>query len=470
MNRFTILLAIALSTSTHSAAQEWRTSFIAGVADPDGAVLDASEIRQFVVWKAPDRIYAATSGWMQGGTAKVIYLDAPDGPWRQDVDFSTFCPPAAPKCALATSALQSINWRATESGAAVNVWTLVASTWNVGQTPTPVKVYARNNTDGKWYETILEQADDGAQVRAFATHQDSVTKAWLGFAGGLPRVFTGQLSDKRGAGQNIIKWSTSAEADFSSVTFEKCGGGGRVSGFAEARGKLFLAVCWRVYVRVDGPDPKWIPFWDDPKAVQSESGLRGLTTVTYDGQQVLLLGSEGGGAHMTRLDPDTAQSTIELDTTATLNAAWRVPTGYIIAAYNAYMPTFVGGDGVTRRIVGIESQIREPSTVPPAVVLADTGWRYMAQGWFFIRNAASAYELRAIPPITPQPMVAIRDAVASPFPAECDPDGRNCWVYFGGFDANKSGLQTPCRAEPCTLPPLVAVPTRNTGFIVKGRL
>ena len=31
-------------------------------------------------------------------------------------------------------------------------------------------------------------------------------------------------------------------------------------------------------------------------------------------------------------------------------------------------------------------------------------------------------------------------------------------------------VATPCYAAPCTVPPLEAVPTHNTGFIVKGRI
>ena len=65
-------------------------------------------------------------------------------------------------------------------------------------------------------------------------------------------------------------------------------------------------------------------------------------------------------------------------------------------------------------------------------------------------------------------MVAVRTAIQSPFPDECPGDGKGCPIYFGGFDANSSTTQTPCLEAPCTFPPLIRVPTHNTGWIVKG--
>jgi hypothetical protein len=482
LTRLSLALGFLASFATPAAAQiatpttDWRVSFIPGVTDASGNLINVTEVRQFAV--KDGKLYVATGAWKDAvdpkGQAMVLRLDCSTCQWAMEADLGG---PGS-----TTGALVNLNWKATESGKAVNINTLVASTW------ASANAFVKNNTgsDGKWYETVL--ADPG-QIRAFATWDDTAANKFWGFAGGKPGIFRGQLSDNRSAGQNIIHWHTglaNMELD-TPETMPLCSGGGRVTGFASARGKLFASACWSVYVRHDGDQgdcrpsevkrgdgcaARWTEFWTDPHAAQGESGLRGLTTVTLDSEQYLLIGSESASLHITRLDPDTAQSVVELDVSDTLESEWGGATGYGIIPYNSPAPLIYGADGRGRRIFGFE--VWQPGDPTPGharkLANVDDGEPQVmnGEGWFFVRNAASSYKLWRIPAITPQPMTAVRDAIQSPFPDECDAAGKNCWVYFGGFDANKSATQTACPAKPCTFPPLVAAPTHNTGFIVKG--
>ena len=172
--------------------------------------------------------------------------------------------------------------------------------------------------------------------------------------------------------------------------------------------------------------------------------------------------------HITRLDPDTADSTVELDVSDYIQSHWGTSTGYGIIPYNSPASLVYNANGRGRRIFGFETWASGKPVPGHSRMILKTGGLMNGEGFFFLRNAATSYELMQIPAITPQPMLSVRDAIASPFPDECDSNGRNCWVYFGGFDANKSEAQTPCYAKPCTIPPLTAAATHNTGWIVKG--
>jgi hypothetical protein len=495
------VVALTLSLGVPSAAQEWKTSFVAGVTDPDsGVALHATEVRQMATFGSPGKLYAATSGWFdqasgdqsERGAARVIRLDGPDDPWRLETDFNTLCTTPAP-CALAVGAIQSLNWKKTESGTAVNVWTLVASSWPMGPKPLEQKVYVKNNnpTDGKWYASTLNSADKTGHIRVFDTHLDAASGQFWGFAGGTDGVWRGQLSNQRGIGQNIIHWQggglAGAEADFSSMTDANCIFGPRVLGLQEARGSEFLAVCYHLYKRVDGDQgsckpsevggqgsqcsPRWVKFWDEPFAGTGE-GLRGLTKVTINSKEYLLVTDESATARVWQVDPDTGNAFVELDIANFVESHWNSPVGYIIPAYNSPMPIVFDKNGIGKRLIGMEIDTKAEPLIPGhSKVMGDADKAFDGNGWFLVRNAASSYELMSIPAILPQTlMLSVRAAQASPFPSECDANGRNCWVYFSGFDANSSTTWTPCRAEPCAFPPLVRVQTHDVGWIVKGKL
>lgn len=481
MIKTSLLAAILLAASgTTAAAQQqfpnWEVSFSPGGRDAAGNVLGGTEIRDIVAFGSPIKLYAGVNYWMDQephGDAQVLVKDSPSAPWRQEVAFPN---------ALATGILSSLNFKKDRSGNAVNVWVLVAGTWPVGlPKPMPIRAFVRNNSDGQWYETVVAHSDNG-QIRAFGTHMDTVTGEAMAFAhAGDIGVFHGWLADKRGAGKAIIEWADGPE--WIGGQDNQCSGAGeRIMGFAEAEGALYATKCFTVIKRTDGPqancqsdevkvqnacEKRWKEFYKAPGNPSSESGYRGMTTVTASGQQWLLIGWEGGGAVITRLDPLTGTATTELDVNTTLNNAWGMPTNYIITSYSPPMPLWFGADGRGRRIIGFEAFITKDQAAPSpghSLNLTETA-KLDGGGWYFLRDAAFSYRMFRVPYVTGKPMVAVRAAAASPWPEECNAQGQDCAIYFGGFDANKSTVQTPCFAPPCNLAPQ---PTHGTGWIVKG--
>jgi hypothetical protein len=471
--------------------------------DGNGNFIGGTEIRALVPW-APRtvnaKLYAGNGYWMDTPgpegfqTAQVLVLDSSHGTWQQDVNFGSFCPTNAPRCALATSTLDNLHFTSDKNGTPVKVNVLVASTWDARKTrPSPVNVYAKNNGDGFWYETVLSinDADGAGQVRAFAAHVDSVTGQDWAFAGEIPNgIYHGLLSDLRGKGRNIIEWTTgenNVEWSASSYTGPKCKSGkARVTSFAEAGGgKLYAAVCFQILVRVDGDqgsckldqvlingkcEPRWKVFWTDDKPVESESGLRGLTNVNFQGKQVLLVGEEGGVMRIIRIDPDTGLASVEVDAKNSLTNGWNMDVIYGIVAYNN-MPSWTTSNGALKRIIGLEAFFSRNTLDPRpkrSFNLLAEGGKLEGNGWYILRNAADSFQLVRIPNVVDTPMVAVRTAAQSPFADECDANGRVCAMYFGGFDANKSSLATPCSVPPCTFPPLIPVNVHNTAWIAKS--
>jgi hypothetical protein len=145
--------------------------------------------------------------------------------------------------------------------------------------------------------------------------------------------------------------------------------------------------------------------------------------------------------------------------------------GFIIAPYNSPMPIWYDATGRARRIIGLEAWIGPETSVPlpeRSLSFVENGNKYEGDGWYALRNASNSYELIHIPRVTDTPMVAVRAAASSPFPEDCNAKGQDCAIYFGGFDANHSKTVAQCFADPCTIPPLVPIPTHNTAWIVKG--
>jgi len=65
--------------------------------------------------------------------------------------------------------------------------------------------------------------------------------------------------------------------------------------------------------------------------------------------------------------------------------------------------------------------------------LPDTGYgRLEAGGWYLVRRVNGHYDLRQVPAPLDSNLVAVRAIRASPFAQQPG------WVYFAGYDANKS--------------------------------
>jgi hypothetical protein len=469
----------------------YAVSFAPGAKDADGVILGGTEIRDLVTFQG--KLYAGNSYWKDQDpikrNAQILVKDSPTGEWREELNFGDFCSNPAEQCALATGALAPLAFTADKNGTPVNVSILAASIWPVGAQT--VKLYAKNNVDGKWYETAIGDAFNG-QARSFGVHTDAKTGENLAFVNaGTLGIYHGWLSPQRGAGKNPITWVTGeSNAEWVAADDSCTGAGERIMAFAEADGALFASKCFTVMKRIDGPQnncrpaevdaggghcvQRWVKFWSLDNPPGSESGFRGMTQVTYRGaKQWLLLGFEGGsGAAITRLDPQTATPYTELDVAETLTQAWGMPTAYIIAAYSGPMPFWYGEDGRRRRIIGLHANIARSVPGPSpghSLQMSDpsrNGARIEADAWYFLRDAAYSYRLFKLPPIMAMRMNGIRAAVSSPWKEECNDKGQNCAIYFGGGDASKSSEATPCYVAPCNN--LAPVPTHDSAFIVKG--
>lgn len=487
MKPFLFGLLFSLSFPVVTAAQApltgWRQSLVSG--DP----VETTEVRALVEWGG--KLFAATGGYQdQGGEggkggANVVRLDSPNGRWQLETSFGFE--------GADTNALVPLHWGANKSGKPVDTWTLVASaSWS------NANAFTRNEVDLKWYRTDFGPG----QIRAFGVHEDKVAHEWVGFAGGKPNIIRGQLTDSYVAGKNPIQWVTGPEGielNTSPLTDPvNCFGGGRATGFAEARGKIYASACWKIFERVDGPrgncaadevntqgtqcEARWKAIWADPLAGNSETGLRGLTAISYQGKQVLLVGSETKYAHITRVDPGTGEGVVELDLDRWLGSLTGVTSGasYKVIPYNSPAKSWIGPDDVARRIFGFQSWLAgSPSPGLSRSIISNNGEAtpssVLGEAMFLVRLSDKYYYLQHIPQITNRPMQAVRECLPSPFPEECKgktPDGylKDCELYCAGFDTNISSVATPCYADPCTVPPLILMPIHRTGWIVKGRL
>jgi hypothetical protein len=495
MTRFFLALIALLALCGSARAQPtiWEPSFIPPQVDVRGNFMGGTEIRALVAFRGA--LYAANGYWRdQPGpegsqTAQVLRLDSSHGAWQQEVNFGDFCPTTRPKCASITSILTTLFFATDKNGATANATILVAATWD--DRP-EANVYAKNNTDGRWYETTLATLTDNngnGQARAFGVHVDAVTEEDLAFAGATPiGIQPGFLSDKRGAGKNPIEWATgieNAEFKLSDYTGPACtNNNNRVTAFAEAGGKIYASICFQVIKRVDGPrghcrsdqvslhggcHQRWIPVWTDRDVNGSDSGLRGLTWIMQNGNPALLVAEEGGVGRIIRIDPVTGVSELELNYLNSLRNEWNLPTTYGIAAYNN-MPYWVPATGLIRYLIGVESFVSATEPKPDLpFVIRENGGKLEGDAYYFIRNAADSYKLVHIPRLTTGTgMLAVQAEAVSPFADDCNPEGKGCAIFFGGFDPNNSPTMTLCVEAPCTFPPLVPFPTHNTGWIVKG--
>ena len=309
---------------------------------------------------------------------------------------------------------------------------LLASTWDVTGART---VFVRDDAAGTWSGTVLAQdrptPDFLPQVRALGTHRDRGTDADMVFAGDTRGIFAG-VHDLAVAGG--VRWGATPELALTAAMADGPGLAGRlrISSFTEANGTLFAAIGQQVWTREDGATPHWRPLYANPQPFYSQTGLRGLTTLTEPGgHQVLLAAVEGDRSRIIRIDPRTGAGATELDVAGLLDRTWGTQVSYVIGAYND-MPRLAVSDGEAL-LIGLEAFIRPAAPRPPGHAVLDVNHGLEAGGWFLLRWPGGRYELHNVQvggALTDRALVAVRVARASPFPGEAGV------VYLGGYDAN----------------------------------
>lgn len=433
-----LLLAMAAGSALAQApAPAFAPSFLAGTRDATGHFMGGTETRTMVAHGG--KLFAGNGYWKDvpglEGTpgAQVLVLDGPQAAWRVDASFDDLLP-GGRRRHQAISALAEATFRTDGQGKALPAprTVLLASTWDVTGART---VFVRDDAAGTWSGAVLAQdrptRDFLPQVRAFGTHWDHITGADTVFAGDTRGVFAG-VYDRIVPGG--VRWGASRELK---LTADMAGGPGlagrlRISSFAEAGGRLFVAIGQQVWVRQDGTGPQWRLLYTNPMPFYSQTGLRGLTAVTEpDGHQILLAAVEGNKSRVVRIDPETGADATDLDVVGLLDRAWGTKVSYVIGAYND-MPRLpvLGGDVV---LIGLEAFIPPASPRPPGHTVLDVNHGLEGGAWFLLRQPGGRYELHEVRldgALANKTLVAVRVAWASPFPNEAGV------VYLGGYDAN----------------------------------
>lgn len=429
-------------------------SYVAGSRDTAGRFMGGTEVRAMV--SHAGKLFAGNGLWKDSGGpeamsgAQILVLDRQGAAWRVDTSFDDLLPGgrrrhlAVSALAEAVSALAEAAFRTDGQGHPLPSprTVLLAATWDVTGART---VFVRDDATGAWAGTVLAQDRPMPgflpQLRSFGTHHDAETGVDMVFAGDTRGVFAGVYDAGR------IRWGGVPEL---ALTDDMARASGldrrvRISSFAEAGGRLFVAIGQQIWVRQDGASPTWRLLYTNPRLYYSQTGLRGLTAVTEpDGRPALLAAVEGNRSRIVRIDPDTGADATDLDLAGLLNRSWGTTVSYVIGAYND-MPRLPGSDAV---LIGLEAFIPPASPRPPGHTVLDVHGGLEGGGWFLIRHPGGRYDLQQVQPsgaFAGRPLVAVRVARASPFPDEAGV------IYLGGYDAND-------------------VPAHNTAWIVSLRV
>jgi hypothetical protein len=413
-------------------------SYVPGATDAAGRRVAGTEIRNLVAYDG--KLFAANGYWHEtpglSPGPQILVLDSPGKPWRIDHDFDERVMFGRPRH-IAISALSAITFRTDRHGTALAepVSRLIASTWDVTGRR---MVFARDDRTGEWAGAFIAQSAPKPrflpQIRSFGFHRDRGTGGDLVFAGDTAGIFSGAF-DPAVPGQ--IRWDTTPELATQGLgadAFPGLSRGLRISSFSEAGGRLFAAIGEMIWVREDGPTPGWRHLYTNPQPHFSETGLRGLTTVSEPGQgEFLLAAIEGNNARIVRVDPASGAETTDLDLGHFLDTAWGTRVSYVIGAYNdmARLPRPPSGDDL---LIGLEAYIPRSSPRPPGHTVLDLNGGVEGGAWFLIRHPGGHYELRRVTASFPgmgQNLVSVRTFAASPFPAE------NGAYYVGGYDCNE---------------------------------
>jgi hypothetical protein len=246
------------------------------------------------------------------------------------------------------------------------------------------------------------------------------------------------------AGGQTIHWSSTPELDLSALTDNV----GKVAALIECKGNMYASIQAKIYRRNNG-DGAWRRVRDEA-ASPTSTGYRGLTCL--EGKSLLAFLEDDGVVH--RLDGLPA-STVDYPTDQTFArvdeqdiktviadglgvSAARI--GYIITAYNEFLPTTEAGS-VTGHLAGVEWKWTDNTCLSAGGTRRCLrGTKFDSAACYVERSLAAVYGLHCLdqslladnadPNVDyRESFTAIRTIRPSPFAGEQK-------MYFGGYDAN----------------------------------
>lgn len=423
----------------------WVRSYRAGCPDAHGRLAAGSEVLHLVPHAG--RLYAATGLWMdprnplygadpsQGVWAQILRLDTQRGSWQVDLELPEH---------LRAEALASVTFTTDAQGRRLLPprTLLLAAAYASGPSAAGspgLHLFTRNDEQERWVRTVLLAGPTGHRgepnsVRVLRVHRDRVTGVDRVFATlGVHGIRSGVFDDRV---PGHIRWDDGLEITSLPV---------RPLALVTAGQTLYASSGGRILRRVDGPQPRWEPYFDmaalSDRPVRSPAGgIRGLTRVPAadgSGDALLFVWSPGpdSPACVYRIDhpgptpPQAVEEVCLRDLVQQHLKGARVRS--VLAAYND-IPA-VSGPGLARpvHLIGLEAWMAEGSH---PLAQRHQGHGFYAGALVAVREDAGRYRMSEvngpIPPGAP-PLVAARSFALSPFA-----DASGATLFVGGYDCN----------------------------------
>jgi len=331
--------AEAKEMSTVPAKEPYSLSYAAGGYDASGNFLGGTEAMNLVAFQG--KLYAGIGYWMDQprffpqhpeprSGAQIIVLDAQGDRWRQETVFNQKDDAGNLKYHR-LSTMQVIQFHRFD--AAGKVLGPLSEMLVVGLDSPGGAVYTQKSP-GNWEDTRIPT---DTPIRSLAVHYDPADrseKVYAGTGGGADRdlvrgIYCG-VYDPSAPGR--IRWNQ---------TPEPFGFQSRVMSMVDCGGTLFAAAKPSILRRND-QTKSWEAIYSHPLTNEYDrskytSGFRGLTCISGpDGKTNLLSGFEGTNGDILRIDLQTGEAAVELDSRQFLTKQWGSPPAKrdIIAGYN----------------------------------------------------------------------------------------------------------------------------------------
>ena len=446
--------------------ERWANVYPTGATDTNGKVIYGIQMMYLVPHKG--KLYAGNG--TQGETeidrypkaAQVLVLDGPRAAWRVEKQFTTDSP--------RLNSLKSLTFETDGRGHQMPEDTLLIAA--PGSRGKSFSAFVRDDASGKWIETEsvpMTRTPANVQPRSMTLYRDKVT--------GIQHVLVGFVGDGvlRGSYDpnhpSRLRWESEPE-------FIPEKRWHRVVGFAEANGKLYLALSSSgdagfsaekelqayVYERTDGPQPSWRRVYTTTESRQAWEDIRGLSSVpdTQNPEREVLLFTWND--KVWRLDPAADyRAEPEFDLRSGVAEATGFAVRKIVAAYNGFKPVAMPPDKSPAWLAGLTVWVDPARTDTPTFASGVT-W----DGFYLVRRQTGKrieYEVRTIlkndPKNPTDALLAVRDLVVSPFPEDqgqvlyaCgldhqgQPMSLGAWIYRGEFRPGAELVSVPVTPGP----------------------